>query len=227
MTDQLPPTFAATRYSLHCVAEHVLAAVLHRSTGRIGLRPTPGGFGTPRFQRHGVDVHVRIEGTELVVSEGGNERRAGLHSLAQAAGFVGVEPGGPADVYELVTPLDLDADLTVDAEAAAIIHDFFARTAHALDQFRSTHADLAPSIAQLWPEHFDLAMGMADVNYGGSPGDAGHNAPYAYVGTWQTDELTGEFWNAPFGASRSHVDLATPAAVVEFFETGRQLAAKR
>ena len=28
---------------------------------------------------------------------------------------------------------------------------------------------------QLWPEHFDLATSIGEVNYGGSPGDAGHD----------------------------------------------------
>src|ERR687898_1263919 len=49
MTTTVPATYPATRGALHAVAEHVLAAALHRSTGRIGLRATPDGFGTPRF----------------------------------------------------------------------------------------------------------------------------------------------------------------------------------
>ncbi len=70
---------------------------------------------------------------------------------------------------------------------------------------------------------FDLAISVAEVNDGGSLGDAQHHAPYAYVGPWQPDAVTGEFWNTSFGAIRSHADCPSADAMVEFFETGRQL----
>ena len=43
-------------------------------------------------------------------------------------------------------------------------------------------------------------IGVDEVNYGMSPGDGFHAAPYAYVGPWTPRE--GAFWNVPFGALR-------------------------
>ena len=75
----------------------------------------------------------------------------------------------------------------------------------------------------LWPEHFDVAVSVAEVNYGVSAGDGYHPTPYAYVGPWKP--RTGSFWNAPFGAAyplhpdHNCADLVTD--IVEFFEQGR------
>jgi len=52
----------------------------------------------------------------------------------------------------------------------------------------------------LWPEHFDIGITVAEVNYGVSPGDASIGEPYAYVGPWHVPD--GAFWNQPFGAAR-------------------------
>ncbi len=224
--DGCPAELTTTRHALHCVAEHVLAAALHEATGRIGLRATPGGFGTPPFVRGGAECQIRVDGTGLVVAEAGSERRHRLTTIADAADHVGVVPGGPGAVYPLVTALEPDASLAIDEVAASIIHRWFAVTSAALEQFRRDHADRGPSIAQLWPEHFDLAITMDEVNYGGSPGDAGHDAPYAYVGPWDRDRVSGGFWNEPFGASRSLADVPSVASMVAFFESGRTLAAR-
>jgi hypothetical protein len=59
----LAPSFAETRQSLHAVAEHVIAPARHLACGKIGLRYTRDGFGTPFF---GKDRQVRIERAELV-----------------------------------------------------------------------------------------------------------------------------------------------------------------
>lgn len=220
----------ATREALHAVAEHVLAAALHRATGRIGLRVTPGGFGTPPFPVGGTERQVRVEGTEIVVVDDGAERRAPLGSVGQAAACAGIEPGGPASVYPLATPLDPDADLGLDHAAADVVHRWFHLTGAALDRLREDHPAGEATIAQLWPEHFDLALVMDEVNYGGSPGDDDHATPYAYVGPWNLDGLAGkdaEFWNEPFGASRPHDALQTVDDLVSFFRTGRTLAARR
>jgi hypothetical protein len=75
----------------------------------------------------------------------------------------------------------------------------------------------------LWPEHFDLAVGVDEVNYGVSPGDAGHPLPYAYVGPWEPRE--GPFWNAPFGALEEGDELPDVAALAEFLRAGRSAAA--
>jgi hypothetical protein len=213
MTDEPVPGYAATRRGLHAVAEHVLAAALHRATGRIGLRPTPGGFGTPWFGAR----RLRVEGVDLVVEADGEVRRAPLRTVGEAAAFAGVEPGAPADVYAPSTPLEPDAPLALDPGAADLVHEWFRGTGEALAAWRSEVADRAPTEAQLWPEHFDLALVAGEVNYGGSPGDDGHPAPYAYVAPWRTEGRAGDYWNEPFGASRSLADLGGAAGIVAFF----------
>jgi hypothetical protein len=219
----VPTTYPATRRALHGVAEHVLAAARHQATGRIGLRATPGGFGTPPFTVDGAARQVRIEGTDLVVADGGAERRAPLRTIGEAAAFVGIEPGAPADVYPPATPLEPDAPLTVDPAAATTVHGWFHLTDRALAAFRDEHAGQEPSIAQLWPEHFDLAITMAEVNYGGSPGDDDHEVPYLYVGPWNLDGRVGAFWNEPFGASRPHGQVRRVDEALAFFAEGRSL----
>jgi hypothetical protein len=85
---------------------------------------------------------------------------------------------------------------------------------------------------QLWPEHFDIAVDFGDdsaarrANFGGSPGDAGHEEPYLYVGPWQPQ--AGTFWNESFGASLSYRQLLAAedqrGLALEFFaEAIRQL----
>ena len=85
------------------------------------------------------------------------------------------------------------------------------------------HADQDPSGRTLWPEHFDLGLSMAEVNYGVSPGDDLHAEPYLYVGPWTPRE--GPFWNEPFGASVPASAIATVEDALAFFEEGRSLAA--
>jgi hypothetical protein len=75
----------------------------------------------------------------------------------------------------------------------------------------------------LWPEHFDVAITVDDVTYGVSPGDAHSAVPYAYVGP--SRPATGDFWNAPFGASRPLAELGDGAEVTAFFREGARLAA--
>ena len=85
-----------------------------------------------------------------------------------------------------------------------------------------TRLDVRAGQPVLWPEHFDLAIDVDEVNYGVSPADGYHGAPYAYVGPWTPRE--GEFWNAPFGAVRAATELADADAVAAFFVAGRSAA---
>jgi hypothetical protein len=71
----------------------------------------------------------------------------------------------------------------------------------------------------LWPEHFDLAISLDEVNYGISLGDSWLGEPYAYIGPWKLPE--GDFWNAPFGAARALRDLPDLDAVLAFFAQAR------
>lgn len=211
----------ATRRSLHAVAEHVLGAALHAATGHIGLRATPGGFGTPVYDGPGGPRQLRVDGTELVFTEGSSERRAPLTTIRAAAELAGTTPGAPADVSTPVTPLDLDEPLAVDPTAAARLATLFAVVDEALARLRARHGDGDAGTAQLWPEHFDLAVTIAEVNYGGSPGDDQHADPYLYVGPWTVPTDHDAFWNEPFGASTGAPADLDVGTAVRFFESGR------
>jgi len=215
MLAPLPPTFATTRDALHAVAEHVLAAALHRATGRIGLRATPGGFGTPPFGER--DEVVRIEASLLVHSVGGDERRAPITSLGAAAAFVGVPVGAPA-LYPPATPADPDRPLAVDTPAAIALARWYASAAGLLEELRNNYGAERPT---LWPEHFDLATTIGEATYGASPGDETITEPYLYVGPWDEAHRTGIFGRYPWGAAITYSELLASddprAAGCEFF----------
>jgi hypothetical protein len=187
-----PPTLAATRVALHRLAAEVIAPTRQRANGRIGLRYTHGGFGTPFFA---ADAQIRVEGAELVVARGEQEWRQRIGTLRGAADFVGHE----------LTRLDgklEDAPLDVDPEAGRFLGDWYGFAASVLEQLR---AEAAPgdsaSLVQLWPEHFDMAVELGDedagvrATYGFSPGDAAHDEPYLYVAPW-TARPHGPLWQA-------------------------------
>ena len=212
--DDLP----TTRTALHAVSEHVLAAARYAVTGRIGLRPVPGGFGTPAFPHGDVTRSVWVVGATLQLRDDeAVVASAPLSTLRAAGELVGVEPCAPVDVYPPATSLDLDQPLAVDPGAAAVIAEWFALCDQALASLVAD--DGTASDVQLWPEHFDLATTIDEVNYGGSPGDDAHDEPYLYVGPWSVPE--GPFWNEPFGASRSRSDMVDAEAALAFFREGR------
>ena len=216
-------TFIRTRHSMQTVAEHVLSAALHAATGRIGLRRTPGGFGTPPFPSPDGERHVRVSGSDLVVTDDRGERAMPISTVRELAAFAGTEPGAPTDVYTPTTPLELDAALEVDEAAARRLADWYELVEVALARFRDELADRDPSIAQLWPEHFDLALTVDGVNYGGSPGDGGIAGPYLYVGPHELPPPAGDYWNESFGASLTADDSTTVDAALAFFRRGRML----
>ncbi len=202
MTEQ---ELVATRRALHAVAELVIAGPQQAATGDIRLQVVSGGFA-------GTASGVRVDGSDLVW-DGGRARLAGTcRALAAAAGLTAVAP----DAYEHGSGVDPDEELEFDPEATALLLGWFARGDAALREF-------APGEQRvLWPEHFDVGYALDEVNYGVSPGDDGHPAPYAYVGPWTPRD--GPFWNAPFGAARAAADLPEVAHVVGFFTRGRLAA---
>lgn len=196
-------TLVATRRSLHGIAEMVIAGPQFRALGSIELRVRPGGFGGHRSS-------VSVDGHDLAW-DGGRMRLEG--TCRELAAATGQEVSDLADVYTGGSGVDPDEPLAFDSEALDQLLEWFGRGDAALRRF-------APDVEPvLWPEHFDVGITVAEVNYGASPGDSTHTGPYAYVGPWTRRE--GEFWNAPFGAARDASELADVEAVVTFFQTGR------
>ena len=201
-----------TRESLRAVACYVVGPARKARTGRIGLRPTGDGFGTPPFDD---GSRILVRGDRLVVEPGGE---IVLTTLRDAAEFVGVALSADPGVGPDVPPFEPDAPLLVDAEASLAIGRWYAFGAQALDHVRAEIEGRATvTEAQLWPEHFDLAVtatlarGPA-VNIGFSPGDGFVPEPYAYVGPHALERLTGEYWNASFGAVMHQSELGDDAA---------------
>ena len=102
----------------------------------------------------------------------------------------------------------------VDLAAASALGDFYGLACSVLEQLRADEAEGDPSLVQLWPEHFDIAIELGSerdgrrADFGASPGDADHPEPYLYVGPW-TAEVSGELWNATGfkGAELTYVEL--------------------
>jgi len=219
----LPSTYAETRDSLHAVAEQVLAAARYRAEKRIGLVPTPGGFGTPPY---GDGEVARVDGLEVVHEGGGTVRRSPITTLAAAGECVGVPVGAPAEVYPPATQVPADAPLAIDADAAAALAAWIALGGALLERLRQAHLAQDASTVQLWPEHFDIGCTIGDAgagkraNYGASPGDETIAEPYLYVGPWDDARKTGLLAAYPFGAALTYRELeADPEGIgVAFFE---------
>ncbi len=194
---------AQTRLALHGVAELVLAGPQYAASHDIRLRVTPGGFGTV------TTPDLRVERLELVTSSARLPLGGTFAGLARAAG---VEARPLRDVYAVGPEVGPEDHVVIDPDAADVILDAFATGDAALRAFASSEEPV------LWPEHFDLGISVAEVNYGVSPGD-GHVAdPYAYVGPWIP--RAGTFWNREFGAARPLSQLDGVDALVAFFEEG-------
>ncbi|MGH8893458.1 MAG: hypothetical protein ACRDWY_09160 [Actinomycetes bacterium] len=217
---ELPPTslLVETRKSLHRVAEHVLSAALKTATGHIALEPGPGGVRTPPLPDGSV---LAVEGTDITVTGPGVARRAQLSTVAHAAHLAGTVPGFPWTKHPPATPLEPDARLAVDAASAQVLADWFALGAEAMGALAREIPEDGPGPAHVYPEHFDLGMVAAEVNYGASPGDEAIELPYLYVGPHEGPPAEDDFWNAPFGAYRTIHDVTTPQDALAFFRAGR------
>jgi hypothetical protein len=198
--DRLPDvdTFTATRRGWHALAEHVVAPARHRANGKIGLRFTRGGFGSPFF---GKNEQVRVAGRELVVIHDGAGTRHPLTTIGAAADAVGASPGAAIDVYTPTTPLEPDEPLRLDDASSRLLGEWFGFACSVLEELR-VRADRTdtPARVQLWPEHFDLSVDLGDEaagargTYGASPGDDAHPEPYLYVTPW-TQQPDDPVWN--------------------------------
>lgn len=103
----------------------------------------------------------------------------------------------------------------VDVPAAHALGEFYGFGCSVLEELRAENADEDPSLTQLWPEHFDIAIELGlepagrRANFGASPGDEEHDEPYLYVGPWNPEKAKGKLWNATGfpGAELSYAEL--------------------
>jgi hypothetical protein len=213
------PGFVATRRSLHALAENVLAGDLARNTSKVGLRVTTGGFGQPEHFVADRRRRLRIDGDDLVVLDGDDERWERISTMAAAATFAGVKVGPPAQYYEPST--SPDTELVVDRSVAAELAEWLVLAEQIIEAFRSRHRRDLPTIAQLWPEHFDLSITMKSANFGASLGDAAHPAPYLYVAPWRVPE--GSFWTYAWGSAFSWESVTDVESGLAHLEEGNEL----
>jgi hypothetical protein len=204
----LPAGFSTTREGLRALSCYVISPARKQRTGRIGLRATGDGFGTPPFDD---GSRLVVRGDRLVRGPGDDLR---ISTLRAAAPFVGIELTPHPGVGEDLPPFRPDADLAVDAEASWALGRWYAFGDAVLTGLTEAVDGAVFAEVQLWPEHFDLATvvdlpGGARANVGFSPGDAWDDEPYLYVGPHDTDRLTGDGWNAPFGATLGYRELTS------------------
>ncbi len=200
-----------TRRSLHAVAELVLAGPQYRATGRLRLRVVPGGFATA------FPPDVRVRGSSV---EAGDNLSQISGQTARALGArLGIAAGEPEGAYRDGCGVGIDEPLALRADHAAVVLDALALGDGALAAFAPGEAPV------LWPEHFDVAIRVDEVNYGVSPGDGFIAEPYAYIGVGHVP-AGDAFWNAPFGAARPLRDLNGLDGTVTFFAEGRERAAR-
>ncbi len=197
----LPEGFAETRDSLHQVAFFAIAPTRYSATGKLGLRYTHRGFGTPFF---GSDEQVRVENGELVVQTGDTVRTVHVTTVGDATRYLGrdYEPAWFEGFHDPLAPVDPEMRLTVNPDAAEALGDWFGFATHVLELARRTPGAVDVSRVQLWPEHFDPAFEMGDgergkrASYGASPGDEAIPEPYLYVAAWGDIDRSDPFWNA-------------------------------
>ncbi|HEX6675425.1 MAG TPA: hypothetical protein VF486_10405 [Actinomycetes bacterium] len=228
-----PPTYTETRLAMHRLVVYAVSPARQHANGKMALRFTFGGLGTPFF---GADEQVRIAGTTLLRQRGGTAEAAPVGSLNQAAELLldGPPDTAWAEPFDTPAPGDLDEPLPLDPEAAALLGDWYGFAWSVLEAVRAEPASVDASRVQLWPEHFDAAFECLSeqrrVVLGASPGDAAVPEPYLYVLPEHVDAARAdEFWNAstfrgailPLRALLDEDDQR--AAALEFLRRGRAL----
>ncbi len=195
--EPLPADLQNTRRSLHQLSFYALAPARHAVNGKIGLRYTHGGFGTPFF---GANEQVRFENGYLVRQKEDVESYP-VTTLGDAAELLGIPYrrvwfDGFDDLPE---PVGVNERMELDEASAAAIAEWFGFGASVLEQLRRIPNGVDVSRVQLWPEHFDLAIEMGPAqtraSYGASPGDDHHPEPYLYVAAEKAVDRSNPFWN--------------------------------
>ena len=202
---------ALTRRSLHGVAELVMAGPQYRATGRLRLGVVAGGFATTTLT-----PPLLVDGSRIAGAAGVTAAIGGRTPRAIGA-ELGVEIGRPEGLYADGSGVGPDETLAVDPGQAGLIMGALALGHDALTAFAAGESPV------LWPEHFDVAIRVHDMNFGVSPGDGFCPEPYAYVGVASAPAGDG-FWNAPFGAAVPLREFPDAPAVAGFFAAGREHA---
>ena len=187
------------------MAELLLAGPQHRASNTVRLRVSPGGFRTSK------EPDVRVVGAEV---EYGGRRCSIAGATGRSIGAaLDVDAGGPVDVYHDGSDATLDDLLSFDGDAAERIVAAYELGDAALRLFAPDEHPV------LWPEHFDVGIRVADVNYGVSPGNGHVPVPYAYVGVDPVPDDS--YWNAPFGRTQPMTAFADAAGLRAFFAEAR------
>lgn len=203
----LPDTYTSTVSALGQLAFYAIAPARFEEQGKVGLRYTHRGFGTPFY---GSDHQVRIQDEYLVVQEGSSAGGQEITTIRGAARLAGVEyreKWGP-DWKDPPAPIDPDSRLEIDPDAVVACSDIIGFGFSVLEQIRvEAQPEEKASRVQLWPEHFDAAVEIGNedlgrrAGFGVSPGYAAHSEPFVYVSPWAKDWLDDPYWNADFGGS--------------------------
>src|SRR6266545_342987 len=138
----LPPAYADTRLALHRLVVYVASPARQRVNGKMALRWTFGGLGTPFF---GDDEQVRVAGAGLVRQRGPAAEAAEITTLNAAAELV---LDGPPDLawaekFDVPAAGGLDERLAVDPGAAAFLGDWFGFAWSVLEELRAEPASTA------------------------------------------------------------------------------------
>lgn len=237
--EPLPDAYTSTVNALGQLAFYVIAPARYQEQGKLGLRYTFRGFGTPFF---GSDRQVRVQGEHLVVQEGARADEEKITTIRRAARLVGIEyteKWGP-HWQDPPDPASPDVPLVVDSGAVQTCSDILGFGFSVLEQIRvEAREDEKASRPQLWPEHFDAAVeiGIDDLGrragFGVSPGYPAHPEPFVYVSPWSKDWLHDLYWNADFfgGSILRYSELLKAEdqreMALEFLRTGLELIRAR
>lgn len=219
---QLPSQFVTTREALHQIAFYAISPARYQAEGRMGLRATPGGFGTPEFD----GKVARVQGAALHYEQEGNIATRTITTIRAAAEFFGIDYQEEwfDDFRDPPPPRDPDSALEVDDTAARALGQWFGFGFEVLEKLGAQGVDGDEvSDVQLWPEHLDAALEMGNddkglrASYGASPGDDRHTEPYVYVSAWGEIDRSNPYWNdeAFNGASLGYDALLTAVYPVE------------
>ena len=169
---------------------------------------------------------VRLEGTRRIsIDEGGEAIEDGGTFRARSLDEFSNLPAPESDKVEAVAAQIesmIARPLMIEPDAARLLAEWYSLGAQALTRFAAEIPGDKPGPAVLWPEHFDVGMTAAAINYGAAPGDDHITDPYVYVGP-HDGPPPGDpaFWNAPFGAARTFRQVGLVAEAAAFFRDGR------